>query len=506
MTVFPSALPVFSPPGRSRVLRRAPAIHHALLLILCLLAPACAAGPNRYHLVEQSLLVGNPLQADAVLQRAEEDYGSKSLVLYGMDRGVVLQLAGRYEDSNALLSQAEDEVERLYTRTIRNEALSFLLNDNELPFEGDPHEQVMINVVKAVNYALEQDWSGALVEARRIDHRLNVIADRETGKNAYRDDGFARYVTGMLYEIGGDLNNAFVAYRRAYDAYQANRSWSRTEVPPSLRSDLLRAADGLHLTAELEEYQRQLPGTTWQPMSGLGHLAQVVLISYNGRAPFRVDQFLDIPLGLDAARLVLLARGYGGGSQRTRAADSLLYGLSGRIVRVAIPRLIPQRSQVTSALLSLTGESGSYTGNTHMVHDLTALAEKSLSEQLPGITVRAAARAAMKYGLAEGIEQGVRSATRQRNRNGERDDLEWVAFVVGSLLKTMAVATEEADKRCWQTLPAQIQVARLWVPAGEYDLRIRSLAQQGVLAKPETATRVTLRAGDTRFFVERVLQ
>ena len=451
-------------------------------------------------------MVGNPLQADAVLQRAEKDYGSKSLVLYGMDRGVVLQLAGHYEDSNTLLSQAEEEIERLYTRKIRNEALSFLLNDNELPFEGDPHEQVMINVVKAVNYALLQDWSGALVEARRIDHRLNVIADRETGKNAYRDDGFARYLTGILYEAGGDLNNAFVAYRRAYDAYQANRGWSRTPVPSGLRSDLLRATDGLHLTAELEEYRRQFPDTTWEPASSRDHLAQIILISYNGLAPFRVDQFLDVPLGLDAARLVLLARGYGGGSQRTRAADSLLYGLNGRIVRVAIPRLIPQRSQVTAGQLSLTGESGTFMARSEMAHDLTALAEKSLSDQLPGIMVRATARAAMKYGLAEGIEQGVRSATRQRNRNGERNDMEWVAFVVGSLLKTMAVATEEADKRCWQTLPAQIQVARLWVPAGEYDLRIRSLTQQGGLAKPETATHVTLRAGDTRFVVERILQ
>lgn len=477
-----------------------------LLLILCLLAPACASGPNRYQLVEQNLLAGNPVQADAVLQQAEEDYGSKSLVLYGMDRGVVLQLAGRYEDSNRLLSLAEDEIERLYTRKIRNEALSFLLNDNELPFEGDPYEQVMINVVKAVNYALLQDWSGALVEARRIDHRLNVIADRETGKTAYRDDGFARYLTGMLYEIGGDQNNAFVAYRRAYDAYQANRGWARTAAPSSLKSDLLRTADGLHLTAEVEEYRRQFPDTTWEPVSSREHLAQVILISYNGRAPFRLDQFLDVPLGLDAARLVLLARGYGGGSQRTRAADSLLYGLNGRIVRVAIPRLIPQRSQVTAGHLSLTGESGTFTARTEIVHDLTALAEKSLSDQLPGIMVRAAARAAVKYGLAEGIEQGVRSATRPRSRNGERDDLEWVAFVVGSLLKTMAVATEEADKRCWQTLPAQIQVARLWVPAGEYDLRVRSLTMQGGLAKPETATHVTLRAGDTRFFVERALQ
>jgi len=161
---------------------------------------------------------------------------------------------------------------------------------------------------------------------------------------------------------------------------------------------------------------------------------------------------------------------------------------------------------VTAGQLSLMGESGTFTARTEMVHDLTALAEKSLAEQLPGIMIRAAARAAVKYGLAEGIEQGMRSSIRQRNRHGERDDMEWVAFVVGALLKTIAVATEEADKRCWQTLPAQIQVARLWVPAGEYDLRIRSLAQQGGLAKSETAARVTLRAGDTHFVVERVLQ
>ncbi|MGE3152486.1 MAG: COG3014 family protein [Nitrospiraceae bacterium] len=500
-------MPAGAPPERGRVFHRVSSTFPVVLLLsLCLLAPACASGPSRYQLVEQNLLAGRPLQADAVLQQAEEDYGSKNLVLYGMDRGVVLQLAGRYQDSNVLLTQAEDEIERLYTRKIRNEALSFLLNDNELPFEGDPHEQVMINVVKAVNYALMEDWSGALVEARRIDHRLNVISDRETGKDAYRDDGFARYLTGILYEIGGDLNNAFVAYRRAYDGYQSNRGWSRTPVPPSLKSDLLRAADRLHLTEEVEDYRREFPETAWEPVSSRAHLAQIILISYNGRAPIRVDQFLDIPLSLDAARLVLLARGYGGGSQRTRTADSLLYGLNGRVVRVAIPRLIPQRNQVAGGQLSLIGDSGVFTARTEMVHDLTAMAEKSLSDQLPGIMVRAAARAAVKYGLAEGIEQGVRSATRQRNRNGDRADLEWVAFVVGSLLKTMAIATEEADKRCWQTLPAQIHVARLWVPAGEYDLRTRSLAQQGGLVRPETATRVTLRAGDTRFVVERVLQ
>ena len=45
-----------------------------------------------------------------------------------------------------------------------------------LPFEGDPYEHVIINVV-ALNYAAMGQLTEAVVEARQIDHRLNVLAD-----------------------------------------------------------------------------------------------------------------------------------------------------------------------------------------------------------------------------------------------------------------------------------------------------------------------------------------
>ncbi len=480
-----------------------------LLLALCSVLAGCAAGPNRYLLIEQSLRAGNAAQADAVVRNAEDDYGSKSRVLYGMDRGMTLQLTGQYDASNEVLAGAEDEVERLFTRKIRNEALAFLLNDNELPFEGDSYEQVMINVVKAINYGSQQKWQEALVEARRIDHRLNVIADRASGKETYRDDGFARYLTGILYEVGGDPNNALVAYRRAYEVYRAGTSGGRLGLPSPLRADLLRLSEGVGLTSEFEEYRRAFPETTWQPFKAQSQLAQVVLISYNGRAPARIDQFLDVPLGLDAARLVLLSRGYGrGGQQANRAADSILYGLNGKVVRIALPRLIPQRSFVSSSQVSLVGPQGAFAGRTEPMHDITGLAEKSLSERITGITVRASARAAVKYGLAEAAEQGVRSATRRRDRGRERDrdDLEWVAFVAGALLKAAAVATEESDKRAWQTLPDHIQIARLWVPAGEYDLRTQPIGgSQGPLGAAPVR-HLTLREGETRFVIDRVVQ
>ncbi len=474
----------------------------------CALLGGCAFGPNHYLKLDQQLLAGNYQAADALVADAEDDYGGKNRVLYGMDRGVTLQLLGQYEASNHALSEAEDEVERLFTRKIRNEALSFLLNDNELPFEGDPFEQVMINVEKAMNYALLGQWQEALVEARRIDHRLNVIADRSTDKGTYRDDGFARYFTGMLYEAGGDANNAMVAYRRAYEAYGANRAWTGLGAPLGLRSDLLRLAEGLGLTAEFQDYRRAFPEVTWQSLRAQSHLAQVVVISYNGRAPVRVDQFLDVPLGLDAARLVLLSRGYGGGQGHTRAGDSLLYGLNGRIVRIALPRLIPQRSTVAYSRVALSGAAGSFEGRTEPSHTITAMAEKALSERMTAITIRASARSAVKFGVAEAVEQGLRGNARRQDRYRDRnqDDMEWVAFVAGALLKTAAAATEEADKRSWRTLPDTIQVARLWVPPGEYEVQVQPVGALTGGRRPDSVRRITVREGETRFLVERLLQ
>ena len=488
---------------------RRPGFLHSLLTLACvcldsLLSSACSLSHNHYLLIDKNLRAGHYEAADELVAKAEAEYGAKGRVLFGMDRGLTLQLAGQYDASNQVLSAAEDEVERLFTRKIRNEALSFLVNDNELPFEGDPYEQVMINVVKAINYAMQQNWQEALVEARRLDHRLNVIADRETDRDAYRDDGFARYVTGILYEAGGDLNNAMVAYRRAYDAYRSTGVGRRIGVPAALRSDLIRVSEALGLSSESQEYRQAFPEATWQPVRAQRRLAQVVLISYNGRAPARVDQFLDVPLGLDAARLVLLSRGLGGGTNRPRAADSLLYGLNGRIVRVALPRLIPQPTSVSASQVILAASESTFQDRTEPMQSITALAQQSLAERLPGITTRAAARSAIKYGLAEAAERSVYSAT--RGRGGQQNDLQWVAFIAGALIRTAALATEESDKRSWRTLPDEIQLARLWVPAGEYEVQVRALGVGTKPRGPALPPHLVLREGETRFLLDRIVQ
>ncbi len=469
-----------------------------LLLGLSLLT-GCGPSVNRYLLIEQSLLAGDPARAAEIVEQAEEEYGARSRILYGMDRGMTLHLAGNYQQSSAALEQAEEEVERLYTRTIRSETFAFLTNDNSLPYEGDAFEHVMINVVKALNYAAQGQLQEALVEARRIDHRLNVLSDRTKGTTGYRGDGFARYLSGILYEAAGDLNNAFIAYRNAFEAYEAMRGWSRTPYPPSLRSDLLRTADALHLTTEFEQYRRAFPDVVWEPVSAQEQLAQVVMISYNGRAPRKEDLYLDLPISLDALHLVLLNRGIFQARQRwNQATDSVLYGLNGRVVRVALPRLVPQKTQVPFESMTLTDAVGHpVTVRSELAQNVTALAEKTLSDRLPGITAKALARAATKFAMAEGATRGAQMAA-------GRDAAPWVGLAVGLLAKGFAVASEDADKRSWQTLPDEIHVARTWVPAGQYNLSIRLSAQgRGVGNDGQT---VNLEPGQTTFIIQRVMQ
>ena len=460
----------------------------------------CGPSVNRYLLIEASLRAHDPKGADAIVAAAEKDYGSKSRVLYGMDRGMTLQLAGDYPQSNVVLEQAEEELDRLYTRKIRTETLAFLTSDTALPYEGDPYEQVLINVLKSLNYAMLGQWQDALVEARRIDHRLNVLSDQTQEKNAYRDDGFARYLSGILYESTGDVNNAFIAYRKAYETFESTRSWSHATVPFQLRADLLRTAEALHFTQELAEYQHVFPETRWEPSQALQQLAQVVVISYNGRAPRKEDQFLDLPISLGALQLVLLNRGFSQTNrQSNRAMDTVLYGLNGRVVRVAVPRLVPQKTHVPIDQVNFIPDDG--TGvrvNTELVHNVTALAEKALSARMAGITAKALARAATKFAFAEGATRGAQHAA-------GRDAAPWVGLLVGLLTKGLAVASEEADTRSWQTLPDEIHLARVWVPPGRYQVQSEPISGLHDPLKPEAMRTLSLGPGETAVLLQRVM-
>ena len=61
----------------------------------------------------------------------------------------------------------------------------------------------------------------------------------------------------------------------------------------------------------------------------------------------------------------------------------------------------------------------------------------------------------------------------------------------GLLTKGFAVASEEADKRSWRTLPDEIHLARAWVSPGEY--RVQGAVAEKVLDAEARSSEKTFR-------------
>ncbi len=449
-----------------------------------------------YGGVERSLLAGQTTQAIQIMQAAKKEYGTKSQLLYLMDHGMVLHLAGQYVESNEVLEQAHLLIEDLYTKRLRDEASALLVNEARKPYEGGPHEHVMVNVVKALNYAALQQWNEGLVEARRIDHRLNVLSDQEEENDSYQEDPFARYLVGLLYDIVGDTNNAYVGYRKAEKIYQQGQEWIRISLPNVLKRDLIRTANSLGLKEESTQYQEKYGEVVHQlDLHSNQNLAQIVILTYHGHGPKKEDLLIDVPISLDALRLVALTKpGFRGSTRKTRGGKALLYGIHGRIARIALPRFTPYQSSPILDAIQVRSETTAITAQSERMYDVHAVAEKTLADKYDSLVLRAVARTAMKMAAAEGLAIGARAAAGKKNRD-------WVGPLVGGLARVFALATEEADIRSWRTLPGEIQLARIWVEPGEYSVELATEPSSRGEAGFVQNGKFSLKKGETKFFL-----
>jgi outer membrane biogenesis lipoprotein LolB len=71
-------------------------ISSLLSVFVLFLLTGCGPSVNRYLLIEQSLQAGDPHRAATIVEQTEPEYGARGRLLYAMDRGMVLQLAGQF--------------------------------------------------------------------------------------------------------------------------------------------------------------------------------------------------------------------------------------------------------------------------------------------------------------------------------------------------------------------------------------------------------------------------
>ncbi|HIE65922.1 MAG: hypothetical protein ABGX83_04765 [Nitrospira sp.] len=427
---------------------------------------ACSPVTEHYVQVDHYLAQEKYSEADLLIEQNQEGYGKKNFVLYNLDRAMTLHLEGRYTESNRFLDVAEQQIDLLYTKSIPGETGAMLTNDNMLPYEGEDFEKAMINVISSLNYVYLGQLDEALVEMRKVDHKLNLLNDKYEQRNIYKEDAFARYLSGILYEAKGELNDAFIAYRKAFETY--NDYWEDygTVLLPTLPGDLLRVTEAIGLTEEFQFYRNKFPNVIWVSQNELDRQAELVFLSYDGLSPIKEDFFIDAPV----------PNGEGG-----------FY-----FIRIALPRYINRLTDLVYTNIRLIGPQGEAASQrTFLVEDIEAIANKNLDDRIARITVKAIARATSKYLAAHKIRE-----------NTKENSLAKLLADLGTNI--YSIVSEQSDKRSWRTLPGKIRMARLFVPPGPYTVSVDYYANAGGLIASKNY-QVILKAGEKRFLSHRVL-
>ncbi|HSD95655.1 MAG TPA: hypothetical protein VLB06_00795 [Sulfuricaulis sp.] len=430
------AIRVFPPPG------------WVLATVLLALA-GCASYSDSFSVIENDMAAQN---FGAALQAFEKQrYPKRDQVVHLLNKAMLERMSGDFAASNRTFEAAKASMDELYGVSIREQALSFAINDATRSYTGETYEQVLVHLYTALNYLQLGDLIDARVEALQVDERLREITQK-IPESRYTEDALARYLTGMIYEEMGERSDAMISYRQSYDAYRRYSEKYGVTVPNYLKHDLLRLSQQLGLSQVMRQYQKEFQIEHWMSAEELAQKGELVFILNDGLAPIKREQ-----------------------------AATLVDPASGHIVRISLPYFETRFTPVSGARVA----AGDVSAPAELAEDIGAIAVKDLEARMPAITARAVARAVVKAQMAK----AARESARQQNQNNAG------AAVAALAVEIAGLVTERADTRSWLTLPSRVYLARVPLPPGTYTVKVDLLGDYGQIVATQEHANITIRQG-----------
>jgi uncharacterized protein len=326
---------------------------------------------------------------------------------YLLNTGLLKSITGDFDGAVLDLQSAKRILNALQAISVSENLAAATVNETLRSYDASPSERVLLHVLLSINYLMLNDLDAARVEVLQADVLMKELAreDEPIGQLAS-----AHYIAGLIYELGGELDNARISYQKA-DNLLALRNMP---TPSALRSSLLNLNRRLGVDASNYSYAASsLPPAT---LSGSG-MADIVVIYWDG--------------------VVTGKRGH---------ATSVWSVEMNQIVSLALPYYPPSNYIARPFTLSIAGEE--YRSET--LEDVETLIRQDLDDESGAIQAMALARMVTKY-------QIVKQAGDQNEG-------------LGFIFNMIALASEAADTRSWNMLPSAIQIDRFSVAAGEYAL------------------------------------
>ena len=423
---------------------RGPAQLRVIVVGACMVILTACAALRSYDLeLGQTLDLVSAGRIDAAIGTHESHAREKKDLLYFLEKGELLRLAGRYAESQQAWFEADrrvavwEEQARLHPEMLLRDAGSLIINDRSRAYPGQDFEKVMLTTRMALNHLALGEWDKARVAIKRTHEREALIAalradqmrrsEQAAGEsgsardfreldgypvetidspevNALRNsyqNAFSHYLAGYLYEALGETGLAAAGYRQAIE----------------LQPGIALLEDGL---AGLESRQAQRRTS----LADSAAQTDLLVVVETGLAPARRTVNINLPIVKNEKVFVApvsfpVLRSQG--------------GPAGTPAIVVNDRLQAEGADITSVDL---------------------MSRRALRDEMPWIVLRAVTRATVKV--------AVQKAASDKDNSGAAR----AVTMIGSIV------TEQADERAWRSLPAQIAVARVRLAPGTHDIGV----------------------------------
>lgn len=372
-------------------------LHRLVFVILFLWLQGCAM-----HQKQMNQLVGNLENKDTqqvLLQLEKIQPKTRDRAQYLLNRGMLKSLAGDISGSNQDWQEAKQIIESLLAVSVTENLSSVSVNETYRSYTGSPSERVLLHLLLVQNYLRQEDLDGARVEVLQASVTMQALQD---GGDP-RELASMHFVSGMVYEINREYDNALISYRRAFQSLNA----SQQRIPEALQISLLKLSAQPGFEEEHEGYLERFDRALLEQASLTGK-ADVFVLYFDGTVSQKYSNNLSM---------------YAPGAQQ--------------VVSLALPAYPRQTKPIYH--LHIEGRDVNY--RTQSLEGIDSLLRQDLKQEMPALTATALARATVKY-------QSVKAA------HNEND-------MAGALMNVFTLLSETADIRSWNTLPASLQVARL---------------------------------------------
>ncbi|MDR1971643.1 MAG: hypothetical protein LBQ46_06955 [Treponema sp.] len=390
---------------------------------------ACATKPDVYLEMDNAVLGGSFADALTVLEKGQESkkpfYPEKNRILLQLDKGILEHYAEKYDASANDLEEGERLIEEAFTKSVSQEVTSYIANDNTKDYPGEDYEDIYVNVFNALNYYHRGDLEGAVVEIRKVNIKLQALADKyaaggsvikEFAKKQVEslimpdeepvtltDSALARYIGGLFYRGDNRLDDARIDFEEIEKIYAA--------------------APGI--------YSSPRPASIDEELNVPSGMARLNVVAFAGLSPVKQENVLSVPIPLPS-----------------NAANQ---------AKLALPQLVIRPSNITGVRVELQdGQSFSL----DLIEDMESVAIETFKAKYALTFLKTITRVAIKAIAGEVATQAAEQA-------GGFGSL--VSF--GS--KLAADASESADIRLSRYFPGKAYVGGITLDPGTYSFTVQ---------------------------------